>query len=461
MEKFNGAFKDLATKMKLPTFFRGNTLILNNLFLVILTAVLLIALLLVIFLMPGKKKKSKYAAEKVVAPVENDGEVKTPAEESVAEESAEESIVEAAPAEVTPVEEAPAEEVAVEEAPVVEAVAEEAAAEPVEQVVEESAAAEPVEEPAQEEAALQEVVIETPIQEEVTEAPAEQPAQEETPVEEPVEEPSVEEAVPVEESVEETPAPAEQETTATDARPGKNGGKYEIVKKNGSFYFLLKANNGQLLLESSGYTTEQGAKKAIETFKNAVESGEFNVDEDKNGNYKFILRASARSQMLYHGETYGTRQSAENAIGSVKNFAFRAVIRRAEELDVDDGGDVSAIVETKPLKESDHKIGGKYEIVERNGSFFFLLKANNGQLLLESPAYTTEQGAKNGIESFKKAADSGIYTIDKDKNGNFRFILRASTRTQLRYFGESYSTRQSAENSVNSVRAFAQKAVLK
>ena len=99
--------------------------------------------------------------------------------------------------------------------------------------------------------------------------------------------------------------------------------------------------------------------------------------------------------------------------------------------------------------------------MERNGSFYFLLKANNGQLLLESPAFTTEQGAKAGIESFKKAADSGVFMIYEDKNGNFKFILRASARSQMRYYGESYSTRQSAEGSVASVRSFAKKAVLK
>ena len=43
--------------MSLPTFFRGNTLILNNLFLTIMTVLTLAALLLVIFLMPSKKKQ--------------------------------------------------------------------------------------------------------------------------------------------------------------------------------------------------------------------------------------------------------------------------------------------------------------------------------------------------------------------------------------------------------------------
>ncbi len=298
--------------------------------------------------------------------------------------------------------------------------------------------------------------------------PAESAPVESAPVETaPAEEAPAEDPIAVEEASQDAPAeaPTEESTEAEVAADedaetkGKNGGKYELVERNGAYYFLLKANNGQLLLESSAYTSLSGAKGGIVTFKNAVENGEFSIDEDKNGNFKFILRASARSQMLYHGETYATRQRAESAVGSVKNFAFTDVIRKVVE-DEEEGA-AATPVETLPLKDEDHKEGGKYEIEERNGSFYFLLKANNGQLLLESPAFTTEAGAKSGIDTFKKAADSGFFVVDVDKKGKFRFILRASVRAQMRYYGESYSTRQSAESSVHSVRSFAQKAVLR
>ena len=418
MSAINEFFKDLAAKMGLPSFFKANTLIFNNLFLVLLALICLIALLLVIFLVPSKKQKEAKAkaarekaeqeriAKELAAPDKIDAEeewqgAQEISDEFVADQGAQ--VMEEQPADqgAQVVEEAPAEEV------------------PEEAAVEEQ-------EPAEEAAPVEDV------------APVEEVAAEEVPAE----------VVPTE-------ASAEEDVESK----GKNGGKYEIVKRNGAFYFLLKANNGQLLLESAAYTSLAGAKKAIETFKNAVEVGEFSIDEDKNGNFKFILRASARSQMLYHGETYATRQRAESAIGSVKNFAFTDVIKRVEEDDEDDSA--ATPVETKPLSEEDHKEGGKYEIEERNGSFYFLLKANNGQLLLESPAFTTEQGAKSGIDTFKKAADSGFFVVDEDKKGKFRFILRASVRAQMRYYGESYSTRQSAESSVHSVRAFAQKAILK
>ncbi len=578
MDAINEFFRNLATKLKLPAFFKGNTLILNNLFLAAIVLVLVIVLILVIVLVPSKKKKEEPAAKATAlsakdedeepdlasikpAEEEEEDEVIAPAPVEEAEEEApeviEEEPVEEAEEEAAPeepaeeIEEAPVEEV--EETPVEDEAAEEAEEEPAPEVIEEEPAEEAFEEAAEEEvpvaveepeeaAAEEDVAEEEPaeeaevIEEEPVEAIAveeepeeeavieeapveeepapevieEEPVAEEAPIEEEVKEESEEIAVAEAEPTEEAPAeepvteetakeepakkaPAKQEKKAVapkaSKKPVKNEiaaakesgnmanekevkakkpetktvGKYEILERKGSFYFLLKANNGQLLAESPSYTTEVGAKKAIETFKNAVISGEWTIDEDKNGNFRFILKASSRSQMRYYGEAYSTRQSAESSIQSVKKFAQNAIVKVVENTDTDAiaANDSATVFVPDPITEKSYKAGGKYEIIERSGNFYFILKANNGQLLLESPSFTSENGAKNGIETFKKAVEAGIYTIDEDKNGNFKFILRASSRSQIRYFGESYTTRQRAESSVNSVRSFAQKAILK
>ncbi len=471
MNAFNEFFKNLAEKMNLPDFFKGNTLLFNNLFLVLFTALCLIALLLVIFLVPGKKKKKATPVEEAAAePLEEVAD--EPAEEPVAEEAPVEVAEESAPEVVEEPAEEPAPEVveepSEEPAPEVveEAAPEEPAPEEVEEVpVEEESPVEVAEEPAEEvaeEAPVEEVLAEEPVAE-----AAEEPASEEEEEEEILDDGLTDEYSdddeaedPIEFIDEDDDEPVVEEKDAKGEEKFKNGGKYEIIKKHGGFYFLLKANNGQLLLESSGYTSLAGAKKAVETFKKAVEVGEFSIDVDKNGNFKFILRTSARSQMHYHGETYRTRQSAEKAILSVKKFAFKSIVKRAEENDEDDAVETMPVV-TKPLAPEENKMGGKYVIEERFGKYYFLLKANNGQLLLESPAFTSEQGAIGGIETFKKAAATGIFVTDMDKKGKFCFILRLNARSHKHYFGESYSTRQSAENSVHSVRAFAQNAILK
>ena len=452
MSALNDFFKGLAEKIGLPDFFGGSTLFVNNTFLVLVGVVLLTALLLVIFLMPGKKKAK---TEEVEAPLQ--AEAEKPAEEEKAPRERAEAPKEEEATAAEPEKEAPA-------APQTELLPEKK---------EESKEIPAKEEPK-----------EISVKEEPVPTPAKQPAPEAVPssdAKKPVavsaevlpeksEEKASQKAEQVISPAEKAPDPAQEKKTAKKSVPAekseeesepKSFGKYEIIQENGAYYFLLKANNGQLLLRSSDYASEFGAKKAIDTFKKTVETGDFRIDADKNGNFKFVLRAP-RSQMLYYGESYRSRQSAESAIQSVKNFAFRAVIRKAVESgEESDAGENAVLLDTPPMKESDYKLGGKYEIEVRNGNYYFLLKANNGQLLLESPAFTTEQGARNGIESFKKATETGIFMIYQDKNGNYKFILRASARARLRYFGESYSTRQSAENSVKSVRAFSIKAEIR
>lgn len=44
--------------------------------------------------------------------------------------------------------------------------------------------------------------------------------------------------------------------------------KFEIFKgTNGNFYFRLKAENGEIIAQSEGYSSKQGAKNGIEAVK--------------------------------------------------------------------------------------------------------------------------------------------------------------------------------------------------
>jgi len=405
--KLNDFFSGIAEKMDLPQFFRGNTLLVNNFFWVLFGVVLLIILVLVIVLVPGKKKKKKKGgvsaqsdAQTEIAPVETE----TPA----------------APVETAPVEDAPIEEYLPEDD------AEEAPAETVA--------------PAEEAAPVETV------------APVEGSA-------------SIEESAPVEEKVApvETVAPVEAVEPAATVESAeeeqKTLGKYEIVFEGGQYYFLLKANNAQLLLRSSGFSSERGALGGIETFKRIVETGEFKVDGDKNGNFRFTLRAP-RSSVVYYGESYRSRQSAESAAQSAKRFAPTKIIKRVSLAEAGiEAQEKSYAFEMPALQEADYKDDGWFEIEERNGDYFFILKANNGQVLLVSPPFKTPKSAQGGIDTFRKIAETGAVTISEDKNGKFRFILRGAGNRS--YTGEGYETRQRAEKSAVSMRSFAKKAAIR
>lgn len=102
------------------------------------------------------------------------------------------------------------------------------------------------------------------------------------------------------------------------------------------------------------------------------------------------------------------------------------------------------------------EVKGKFIIECVYGDLFqFSLYANNGQLLYESREYASKASCASGIETFKKnLLDGKTKTrIDKDKNGNYKFIIKNGNSI---YVGESYKSEQSAINSAESTKRFAQ-----
>ncbi len=103
---------------------------------------------------------------------------------------------------------------------------------------------------------------------------------------------------------------------------------------------------------------------------------------------------------------------------------------------------------------------GKFVIVKNDDNstrpYHFRLLANNGQILFESESYKTKPKS-NSIIAFKKVCIESNFEIDEDKAGNFRYKLYNNAHTVIGV-GESYSTKQGCENSVQSVIKFAESA---
>lgn len=115
-----------------------------------------------------------------------------------------------------------------------------------------------------------------------------------------------------------------------DAVNGKIGmpGKWDIAKvdeddKLSPYEFLLFANNGQLLYESKEYKTYASCKSGLITFIETVRDGNFIIDSDKAGRFKFILRSNkAGSQAEYIGQFYRSQDACESSIDSLYKFAI-------------------------------------------------------------------------------------------------------------------------------------------
>lgn len=246
-----------------------------------------------------------------------------------------------------------------------------------------------------------------------------------------------------------------------EAEIAKNGskavGKYEFSLEVDGYHFYLIANNGQILFDSPSFTTLLGALNGIRTFKKTVKEGDFKVKVDKYNRYRFIL---ARK---YYSENYTSKDQCQKCVESVKNFANNAKIlffTPAKE-------DVTAFENAKNAKRTPDDIDwkaiaaaeakapkmGRFEISEESSDYCFYLLANNGQILYASRYYASEAACRKGIDSFKRAAYVGNFFVDRDKFGNYRYVLK-NIGSAPAFIGESYDNRPQCEKIIDSVKNF-------
>ena len=103
-------------------------------------------------------------------------------------------------------------------------------------------------------------------------------------------------------------------------------GKFELCREDDEHYcFYLLANNGQILYASRYYTTEAAARKGVDSFKRAAYVGNFFVDRDKFGHYRYVLK-NIGSAPNFIGESYDNKPQCEKIIESVKNFIVTATV---------------------------------------------------------------------------------------------------------------------------------------
>ena len=98
-----------------------------------------------------------------------------------------------------------------------------------------------------------------------------------------------------------------------------NATKYQLFQSNANekYYFNLKAGNGEIILNSQGYISKQGAYTGIESVR--VNSPHDNRYDryDSQGNYSFNLKA-ANGEIIGRSEMYTTAAMRNQGIESVK-----------------------------------------------------------------------------------------------------------------------------------------------
>ncbi|MBK5213610.1 MAG: YegP family protein [Flavobacteriaceae bacterium] len=84
--------------------------------------------------------------------------------------------------------------------------------------------------------------------------------------------------------------------------------------------------------------------------------------------------------------------------------------------------------------------------------YYFVLLSRNNKVILTSELYKTEQGLRTGINSVRaNAGNRNNYEIRKAINGQPYFLLKAQNG-EIIGSSETYSSSQQLENGIKSVR---------
>lgn len=233
-------------------------------------------------------------------------------------------------------------------------------------------------------------------------------------------------------------------------------GKWIIKEKGeGEFVAFLYANNGEIMLTSEIYTSEESASAGIDTIRKNVDGGTFVNYKDKNKNFYFKLK-SVKNRILCVSETYKSEALAESAKESVKRFVSSPVQSGVEK-------DITVVKYVLPKKEEPvdtrSAYSGKWKIEKDGDTYMAKLFASNGELLLNSESYVSYASAKSAIATIVTNGVAGNFIIDSDKKGRYFFKLRSAQKATL-CIGETYAKLDSCQSAIESVRRFLKTAKL-
>lgn len=207
-------------------------------------------------------------------------------------------------------------------------------------------------------------------------------------------------------------------------------GRFEtFVGKDGQFYFHLLAGNGEKVLASQGYASAAAAQGGIDSVKtNGASATRYLQREASDGSRYFVLTA-ANGAIIGMSEMYASAANADRGALAVQRV-------------------VANIVSTGAATQADNR----FETFKGlDGKYYFHLKANNGQIVLQSQAYSSKAGATNGVASVKtNGVIAARFEVRAAADGQHYFVLKAANGAVIGR-SELYATQANAERGITTV----------
>lgn len=97
--------------------------------------------------------------------------------------------------------------------------------------------------------------------------------------------------------------------------------------KDKQFYFNLKAPNHEIILQSEGYRSKQGAINGVESVqRHCTDLANYEKRVAKNGQHYFVLKAR-NHEIIGVSETYSSERAMLDGIEDVRNYGTSKVVK--------------------------------------------------------------------------------------------------------------------------------------
>ncbi|MXR21554.1 HVO_2922 family protein [Halobacterium bonnevillei] len=214
---------------------------------------------------------------------------------------------------------------------------------------------------------------------------------------------------------------------------------------------------------------ERKAREAAETARDELageldairtSQAQFELFEDKAGQYRWRLRHRNGNIVADSGEGYTRKHNAQKGMQSVRRNALGAGTLHADELeDVSDEADLDDLP-LLPAEAEDSQ--ATFEVYEDNaGEYRWRLVHRNGNIVADSgEGYSSRHNAERAIDGVKANAGPGSYLqfdpasfeIYRDVAGEWRWRLVHRNGNILADGGQGYSRRRDARRATDSVQ---------
>lgn len=203
---------------------------------------------------------------------------------------------------------------------------------------------------------------------------------------------------------------------------GTSAGRFEtFTGRDGQLYFHLLAANGEKVLQSEGYVSKQGMLKGLDSVRfNGQLDSSYQLLQAADGQWYFNLLAG-NYEVVGTSELYASKSNAERGLATVVGLVKAAAEAAAPPV-------------------------ARFQVFRGlDGEYYFHLRAENGEIVLQSQGYTRRSSAIAGTTSVRTNGPTATrYQLRDAANGQTYFVLKAANG-QVIGVSETYANRDNAE----------------